>query len=335
MKNSSTSPNTTKSEVLESRVSLAWRSLRLIDIASTIQRALGLPHNDPGLIDDGLLSNERRQRLIEQSRAIRGPVKHPSVFIFGVQPRSGTNLAANLVALHPDIESYPRQMFEMPLLRAAQGTRAFRNELLSYFPRNAGSIDEWDPLLWMAGGMMRALVSDTGDRPLLFKSPHMQFVHLFSVLFPDDVCVLVVRDGRDIIASSMKTFHKEWFSKSFRQMAREWHLATNAAMKIAAEDTTGRVLLWRFEDLASDPRATLERDLVKLGLDETRFPYEKLETLPVFGSSTSEKEGKERWRPVEREKSFNPIGRWQDWSERKQRAFMREAGATLTRAGYV
>ena len=66
------------------------------------------------------------------------------------------------------------------------------------------------------------------------------------------------------------------------------------------------------------------------------YPWDKLESLPLRGSSTvrGAKE-KVHWDPVSRPKDFNPIGRWLSWSYLRRRQFKRIAGAELIRAGYA
>lgn len=317
-----------------SRLAYAWRSARLAELAPLLRRGLGLAYGDPGLAAQAPLTAAQHAHLQAQSRAIRGPVDRPSIFVHGVLPRSGTNFAANLIARHPDVQAFPRDIYELPLLRAAGGMRAWHDEFLAHFPRNAETVHRHEPLSWLAAGMMRALASENPGQALLFKSPHMHHVALFEAIFPDDALVMVLRDGRDVIASSEATFKQRWLAKNVGQMTREWRLATEAAIEIAAADRSGRCVLWRFEDLVRDPLALLERDLPKLGLDPARFPEDALADFPVFGSSTDPREGERRWQPSARPADFKPIGRWQHWPKRRLDRFMRDAGATLARAGY-
>ena len=235
--------------------------------------------------------------------------------------------------MHPDVLPFPREIYEFPTLASADGLVAWRAEWLSRFTRNAGAISEFEPLVWLANGMLNCLQAECGKGHMLFKSPHMRHLGLFDAVFPDDILIMVVRDGRDVIASSRKTFKNRLFSKNFRQLAVEWRQATQTALAIAGNANPKR-LLWRYEDLVREPEAVLRRDLPAIGLDVQKFPFERLKELPVIGSSVDERDDDARWNPTQKSKDFNPIGRWQSWPERRKLAFARMAGPVLSQIGY-
>jgi hypothetical protein len=73
--------------------------------------------------------------------------------------------------------------------------------------------------------------------------PHAQVVH-------------IVRDPRDVIASSLET---PWTSGSARQIARQWRRFTLASLRTGLESGARRYLMIRYEDLTRDPEAVLRR----------------------------------------------------------------------------
>lgn len=309
----------------------AWRSMRIADIPLALRRLTGMAELSDS--DFALRPDEAEtQALQEIGRQIRGD-QPPALFVHGVLPRSGTNYAANLLALHPDIHAFPRQMWEIPTLATARASLAWRHEWLARFPENEPIVGRFEPLSWIANGMLRSLQHDSPDKRMLLKSPHMRHVSLFDAIFPNDFLIMVVRDGRDVIASSRGTFKDRLLSKNFRQLANEWRQATGLALDLANENHPRR-LLWRFEDLVADPEAVLRRDLPKIQLDPDKFPFDQLKTMPVFGSSTDNRVGNDRWNPVEKQASFNPVGRGQTLPASKLSSFMRTAGAVMAKAGY-
>lgn len=310
----------------------AWNSLRVRDIPSALKRILGLAeHSDA---DFALKPTATELSALQAiSRKIRGEMP-PAVFVHGVLPRSGTNYAANLLALHPDINAFPRDMWEIPTLATTPASLAWRHEWLARFPENEPIVGRFEPLCWTANGMLRALQTEAPTKHMLCKSPHMRHASLFDAICPDDTLVMVVRDGRDVIASSRGTFKDRLLSKNFRQLTTEWRQATELALELAAAGQPKR-LLWRFEDLVADPEAILRRDLPKIGLDPDKFPYAELSQMPVFGSSTDQREGNDRWNPVEKKAAFNPVGRGQTLPQGKLAAFARAAGPTMAKAGYT
>jgi protein-tyrosine sulfotransferase len=72
-----------------------------------------------------------------------------------------------------------------------------------------------------------------------------------------------------------------------------------------------------------------------LNLNDAHFPYDQIDTLPVKGSSALTPDGKMTWKPMEKPKSFNPIGRWAAWTDQQKGIFKRICGETLIGAGYA
>ncbi|MEM7503647.1 MAG: sulfotransferase [Pseudomonadota bacterium] len=300
------------------------------------RRALGLPVWREADFTSSL-SDADEKRLADLAQQVRGPDYQPAILLHGVLPRSGTNYLANAIALHPDVAAFPHQMWEFPLLHVAQGAEALQSEYIGMFPLNEALLTRHEFLTYLASGWLAALQTQMGDQRILLKSPHVQHIGLFPAIFPRDKLVLCLRDGRDVVASTMKTFGTQLFRKSFRQIVTEWKLATDAALDFAGGNGQQRrnAVLIRYEDGVREPRRLMQDLLVRLDLDPASFPFERIEHLPLIGSSTNQAEGALRWRPVARDSSFNPIGRWQNWPRRRIREFMSIAGDTLSRAGYA
>jgi protein-tyrosine sulfotransferase len=276
-------------------------------------------------------------RLADLACAVRGADYPPAILLHGVLPRSGTNYLANAIALHPDVAGFPRQMWEFPLLHVAPGAEALQSEFIAMFPANEALLGKHEFLAYLASGWLAALQGEAGARRILMKSPHVQHIGLFPAIFPRDKLVLCLRDGRDVVASTMRTFGSHLLRKSFRQVVTEWKLATDAALAFA-EGSPGHhpnAVVVRYEDGVREPQQLMQRLLARLDLDPARFPFDRLDHLPVIGSSTSEAEGAARWQPVKRDPAFNPIGRWRSWPKRRMKEFMDIAGDTLARAGYA
>jgi protein-tyrosine sulfotransferase len=276
-------------------------------------------------------------RLANLARTIRGADYPPAILLHGVLPRSGTNYLANAIALHPDVAAFPRQIWEFPLLHVAPGAEALQSEFAAMFPANEALLGKHEFLAYLASGWLAALQAEVGARRILMKSPHVQHIGLFPAIFPRDKLVLCLRDGRDVVASTMKTFGRHLLRKSFRQIVTEWKLATDAALEFTEGSPKHHpnAVVVRYEDGVRAPQQLMQDLLVRLELDTASFPFDRLDHLPVIGSSTSDAEGASRWQPVTRDASFNPIGRWRDWPRRRMKEFMDIAGDTLVRAGYA
>ncbi|MCP8939770.1 sulfotransferase [Alsobacter sp. SYSU M60028] len=280
---------------------------------------------------------ELTEALSELARGVRGPQARRAVFVHGVLPRSGTNYLADVLALHPELQPDPGRLWEFPLLYVAPGADALQREFQFMFKENAKVMHRHEMMAYLASGWMASLQQRNPDKRLLLKSPHMQGLSLFPAVFPDDIALLVIRDGRDVVESSAKTFGARGpMRKSFAALAREWQLGCEAALSFAegGPNHHPNIKVVRYEDLVRDTEATVRDLLAHCGLDAVRYDFDALHALPVRGSSASKTDLSKRWQGEQKSASFNPVGRWRDWPEARKRRFNDIAGATLERAGY-
>jgi protein-tyrosine sulfotransferase len=301
-------------------------------------RAVGLPAARQGDFMVQLPPGEPA-RLHAIATAVRGPAAPPAIFVHGVLPRSGTNFLVDALTLHPHVHAHPGRLWEFPLLYVAPGAEALQREFLSMFRRNAEVMGRFDLLAYLASGWLMALQKEAGQRRLLLKSPHVQNLALFRHIFPYDTLLLCLRDGRDVIQSSLNTFAR-WHlrSKGFAELAREWRYATEAILSFepGGEHAYANAKVVRYEALVEDTEAVVRDTLRHARLDPEVFDFDALRRLPVRGSSSLASRGDQRWAPHEKPKDFQPVGRWrQAWSGRAKRRFKAIAGAALIQAGYA
>lgn len=255
---------------------------------------------------------------------------HP-IFILGITPRAGTNYVWRLLGLHPDCvlssvpedytlahaehlfeysEAIAREIRREPAQRRAQLTRMLGESVIGFL--NGGA----------------------PQKRLIAKTPSVRNLDRFSELFPDAYVVVLIRDGRDVLESGMRSF--DW---SFDRWARVWAQAarTVAAFSRAGHAAAGRSVIIKYEDLLEDVRSTLEHVLVQLQLDPSRYDFAAASALPVFGSSElrSRGEGEVHWRPWPKPTGFSPVHRWKWWGWVQRSRFDWIAGAELRLLGYA
>lgn len=312
--------------------------LRVGQLPRFLRRAARLPAAAPGdfAVD---VSPDEADALRTIAETVRGPEAKPAIFVHGVLPRSGTNFLADVLDLHPDVHAHPGRLWEFPLLYVAPGAAALQQEFLFMFKRNREVMGRFDMLAYLASGWLRALQAEAGDRRVMLKSPHVQGITLFPHLFPNDILLLCLRDGRDVIHSSLGTFGRRTFrAKSLGEMAREWRHGAEVILSFAEGGANAHrnALVVRYEAMVDQPEGTVRAILRHAGLDAERYDFDALRALPVRGSSASTATGDARWSTGERPKDFRPVGRWDgSWTDRQKARFKAVAGATLIRAGYA
>ena len=313
------------------------QSLRLDQFPRYAKRLLGLPAARPEDFSVPLTDWERG-RLEEIARAVRGPNPKPAVFVHGVLPRSGTNFLSDALELHGDLCAHPGRLWEFPLLYVAPGASALQREFVQMFKRNNEVMGRFDMLAYLASGWMAALQQEAGDQRILLKCPHVQHINLFRHIFPDDILLLCLRDGRDIVQSSKGTFQRGLIGRKVTsELMREWGYATDAILSFeeGGQNAYPNAMVVRYEALVDQPKEVIGQALAHAGLAPERYDFDALSNLPVRGSSALAADDKDRWDQHEKPKDFKPVGRWSSWSPRERRQFKSLAGATLIRAGYA
>jgi protein-tyrosine sulfotransferase len=257
------------------------------------------------------------------------------IFIQGILPRSGTNFLYDLLLAHPDCRPGRSPISEPLFLDHA--------DILEHFVTKVRR--SWDPM-W--GEFDDALMADfraslgdglisflwvERDRRLLVKSPSVNNLSRFFVLFPRARLVILVRDGRSVVESCRKTFG--WH---FERASRMW---AGGAEEIRAFESShsafkDRYALVRYEDLLDALEPTLSPVMDHLGLDSHMYDYKAAARLPVRGSAFYH--GPVRtdvhWDPVERGPDFDPRARWGSWTPEMHERFEWIAGHHLRYFGY-
>ena len=307
---------------------------RITQIPFLLRRAAGLPSLQKHAFD---VENRSHARLASIALDVRGVDYRPGLFVHGVLPRSGTNFLADALALHPHIFQNPGELWEFPLLYVADGARALQAEFQFMFPPNRNVMVEHETLAYLASGWMRHLQKETGERTMLFKSPHLQNIALFSQIFPRDKLLILLRDGRDVLQSSLSTFGSRSLGKNFSTMAHEWSAAVQLALefKPGGRLATDNALVVRYEDLVQNGRDIMVGILNHCGLEQSPFDWEAFDNLPLRGSSTNLADASQKWQQQPRTQDFNPLGRWRDWSDQQKAEFKKRAGNALIAAGYA
>lgn len=255
------------------------------------------------------------------------------IFIFGIMQRSGTNYLWDMLRLHPDVairmpivEDHLLQRSHHLVNYVEHVSRGWRDERLPAFEPEflARSLGD---------GVISYLQSPFPDRPVVTKTPSVENLANFRRLFPDAKAVIIVRDGRSLVESGVKSF--DWTYESSMQ---RWAAAARNILDFdAANKAAGQHLIVRYEDVLADMPGQLTAIMTFLGLDPARFDFERAANLPVRGSSTLRTEagsGEVHWVPQAKPKDFDPTRRFEHWDSFKHARFNEVAGTYQRALGY-
>lgn len=270
------------------------------------------------------------------------------VLIHGILQRSGTNYLARALRCHPDLAASPRSLWEFPHLRLSPPLVAYARSMARAPKLPALSERE---VLEMIGDAWLAFAAEglPEGRRLVLKEPSVAYLERFFEFFPRSRLLVLIRDGRDVAASSLRTTFaspgraawrhpRTWIRLArspVRELAERWRDASRLVREfMASEGDAARARAIRYEDLAGGQEAEMRRILEFLGLAAERFDWDAFARLDVRGSSfVDNRNGTLSWSGSDPE-TFDPVGRWRRWDERRIRLFDRVAGEELRHWGY-
>lgn len=277
-------------------------------------------------------------------------MKHHPIFILGILQRSGTNFLNNLLLLHPDVKS-PGLVWEDFFLAhgdllseyvdktqrrwAPQWAEAIRAE----FGQQALLESLGNSLI----GLMEAQYcshaisadghsqSETTPVRLVTATPSVSNLHMFFDLFPNAAPIIIVRDGRALVESGVRSFG--W---DYEEAMRMW---ANGARTISdfcsSPANKNRFLLVRYEDLFARTNEEMKKVLEFLGLDRDKFNFQAAANLGVMGSSEiMQAEGALHWKSIDKSAEFNPLARASEWGPKLRSRFKWVAGDEMGALGY-
>ncbi len=261
-------------------------------------------------------------------------------FILGIHLRSGTNYIYNLLKEHPDCAG-PGPIWEDHVLQYSRPLIDYTASLYrAWNPKwkVAEKIGSKGTLLGHFGDSIQAFLLrqlNDGDprKVLLTKTPSVKGLGSFFDLFPDAHLILIVRDGRALVESGVRSF--DWRYENAMQAWRE------GAQEIldfqrACQGSERKMLLVKYEDLVQNTRNELCRMFEFLDLDPERYDFAAAESLGVIGSSESKgQEGSVHWRVTEKTAEFNPLARAMHWDRKKHERFNWVAGRPMVELGYT
>lgn len=274
------------------------------------------------------------ERMMEVAKEIRGERHMPSIFIHGIMPRSGTVYLGELLKLHPEIYVYPNDIRELPFLTHAGELFSFQRMFFQTYKMNRGRIGKNDLMCVFGAGVMKYLLSFVPDEKYcLMKVPHVQFVNEFFTFFPFEKLILLIRDGRDVVHSTLNT----WKNRKFREVCKRWNLSAKLFLRMKEHfgNDCDKVRFVYYEDLLKNPYETIKAVLKGFGIAYNGYPRESIEQLPIRGSSAIKVDGKVSWEPKENNGKIILTGKWKSWKRREKRIFKSICGKTMVRTGYI
>jgi protein-tyrosine sulfotransferase len=257
-----------------------------------------------------------------------------AVFILGILPRSGTAFLQDLLCLYPGFGK-PRAANEDYCLYYSDPLASFAEKLVAHWSASWKVPSEYQRRLEsrIGEGIVSFLSEVTQADSFVTKTPRVDNLHNFPKFFPAAHLLIVVRDGRSVLESGIRTFG--WNREA---AMHQWADAAQTILQFEAtyKKSALKYRVIRYEDLWSNVEHEMARILAFLELDPMQYDFEAARRLPIRGSSDlRSKEGKDvHWRPVTKTADFDPLSRWKHWTPKQVERFDWVAGPYLAALGY-
>jgi len=248
------------------------------------------------------------------------------VFVIGA-PRSGTSVLAWSVAAHPDFWTSPETDFLYWLF-----ARGHLDEAMSK------SIDRSDngwltrmelnraDLIEALGVGINGLISKaSGGLRWVDQSPtYTLATNELARLFPGAMFLHILRDGRSVVNSMIKSGFSASWASDFRLACRTWSTFVERAQSFA-EVRPNRCLTIQYGALVADPEAQFAAVMEFLGAPQSPAPANFLMGNRINSS----------YQPDGPPSGYvGPSDPWSSWSQKEQAIFMEEAGDTMAKFGF-
>jgi protein-tyrosine sulfotransferase len=273
------------------------------------------------------------------------------VFVHGVLPRSGTNYLARALRCHPALSASPRRIWEFPHLRNSDPLVTYARAM-ARAPKLPG-LEEDDVLALVGDAWLEwASAGIPAGQRIVLKEPSVRNLDRFPRFFPRSQLIVLMRDGRDIACSSLRTsfakppgfhiLHPRTYRRAFRgpieELASRWRDASRGVRAfLETPEAAERARVVRFEDLVREPEAQIRGILEFLHLPHEDFAWSALAAIGVRGSSFvgEPAEGLDWSGEEAASEGFDPVGRWRSWTRSEARRFHAVAAEELAHWGYA
>lgn len=266
------------------------------------------------------------------------------IFILGIMPRSGTHFLSHLICHH---EACVQSVIpEDGLLSQAGLLNKYTDRKYKIWQatNDLPPLDVRKLLKENIGkGLIQFLFNSTREitntellenhkiKYLVTKTPQVENIDQFFKYFPNEKLLILIRDGRALVESITKSFDHD-----FEEATRDWAEAAQKIIAFQKATEKDKFLVINYENIHLHTQKNMEEILDFLQLEKSKYDFNSVNNIPIFGSSTVKTKGQEvHWNPVQKTKDFDPINRASHWTRKQHERFNWLAEKELIHFGYT
>jgi hypothetical protein len=256
-----------------------------------------------------------------------------NVFIIG-SPRSGTSVLGWALAQHPalwtsaetDILLY---MFQKPWFREQYETAVAKPEKRNWLIKHEVSYEEFAASI--GKGLNAMFQSRAQNRIFVDSTPaYTSIAADLMVFFPNAKFIHIIRDGKDVVNSMLKSGFAEAFATDFKHACEFWVFYVQKGLE-AKQAFPQRVHEIRNENLVSDPEKEFAKAYEFLGLEDCQESSAFIRTKRINSSYLNVEKSDIK---KAKDPALMPKQPWKSWTSQERNIFVEVAGKTMTQLGY-
>ncbi len=237
------------------------------------------------------------------------------------------------LAAHPDFwtsaeSDFLRLLFgDGRLFQSYQ--KAHKRSGEGWLRKNQVTYDEF--AAYVGWGIDQLFLSRSNDRRWVDSTPGYTLIaEELCRMFPGARFLHVLRDGRAVVNSMIRSGFDTSFAKNFGAACKVWSQYATAG-QVFQESHAERALEVRHERLEADPEGEIGRILGFLGAAQSDLPAQHLRNKRINSSYGNVQAGDIR-KP--KDPSILPKEPWRAWSWMRKRVFRGVAGPAMRKLGY-
>ncbi|WP_417860793.1 sulfotransferase family protein [Winogradskyella sediminis] len=256
------------------------------------------------------------------------------ILCVGISVRSGTNYMGSIFSEVPNVSSIPKENSngEFPF---------FRDKVLEHYK---GWVNEFNRRMFARKTLGRNEMSsyfgacflkylkneyEITDDVIFVKDPSLYNIDSFFDFFPEGKLIILTRCAPDLISSSLKgslltrnsySLKKKVLAKlkyltgyNMMSYSKAYRRKVNQLLKLRTK-LKGQFLEVKYEDIVKHPEVKIPEIFSYCDIDYNKELIDRAINAKVVGSSYFGA-GKQiqNWGKLDKDKSFNPIGRYTSW----------------------
>lgn len=248
-------------------------------------------------------------------------------------PRSATSAFSWAIAEHKDLTTSAESNFLFYLLRDTTSSLYSAYDTAKevgdgWF--NKHNVDQNEYLEYIGSGVKKMFTDKCGSNIFIEQSPeNILIVDKILAMFPNAKIINMVRDGREVVSSMLKSGFSSPWSKDFKLACETWNHFVKKGWEFSQKYPENVLNVYQ-KDLVYDTDNTVKKVFDFLELDYEEKTVEYLLTKRVNSSYGNDEKNNFK---TAKDTALLKKPQWESWSKSEKKEFWKIAGSTMKMVG--